>query len=37
MDPFNKFKSKMFDSDEYLTKSFDPGGLVAKVGNYLAR
>ena len=34
---FDKIKGKMYGSNEYLTKPFDPDDLVAKVGNYLPR
>lgn len=34
---FDKIKGKMSDSDEYLTKPFDPADLVAKIGKYLPR
>ena len=34
---FNKIKGEMSGSDEYLTKSFDPDDLLAKVDKYLPR
>jgi DNA-binding response OmpR family regulator len=37
MDLFDKYKGKMFSSDEYLTKPFDPCDLVIKIGKFLPR